>query len=139
MKTFKILIIDDDRVTLKAISTKLMSEKNYECREVTTKEKALEAIKKETFDIIISDYSLPDGTGIEILEAVKSFMYNVPFVMITASEQKQLIQLAINQGADDFLTKPFHMENLPTIIERNIQRKQYEIKTKNPLKVSVLL
>ena len=66
-------------------------------------------------------------------------MYNVPFVMITASEQKELIQLAINHGADDFLTKPFHMENLPTIIERNIQRKQYEIKTKNPHKVSVLL
>jgi len=136
---FKILLVDDDRVTLKAISSKLMSETNYDCRCVTTKEEALDAVKKEMFDIIISDYSLPDGTGIEILEAVKTFMYNVPFVMITASEQKELIQLAINHGADDFLTKPFHMENLPTIIERNIQRKQYEIKTKNPHKVSVLL
>ncbi|MEJ2545885.1 MAG: response regulator [Calditrichaceae bacterium] len=136
---FKILLIDDDQVMLKAISRKLMNESNYECRCVTTKEKALETVKKETFDIIISDYMLPDGNGIEILETVKSFMYDVPFVIITASDQKDLIQLAINQGADDFLTKPFHMDNLPTIIERNIQRKKYEIKIKNPLKVSVLL
>jgi len=139
MKAFKILLVDDDHVALKAISNRLMAETNYDCRCVTSKEKALEAVKKEIFDIIISDYSLPDGNGIEILEAVKSFMYNVPFVIITASEKKELIQRAINQGADDFLTKPFHMDNLPTIIERNIQRKKYEIKTKNPLKISVLL
>ena len=139
MKAFKILLIDDDQIALQAICDKLSSETNYQCWGVTTKEQALEAVKKESFDIILSDYSLPDGNGIEILEAVKSFMYNVPFVIITASEQKELIQLAINLGADDFLTKPFHLENLPTIIERNIQRKQYEIKTKNPHKVSVLL
>ncbi len=139
MKAFKILLIDDDKVTLQAIVDKISSDTNYQCRGVTNKEKALQAVKKESFDIIISDYALPDGNGIEILEAVKSFMYNVPFVIITASEQKELIQLAINLGADDFLTKPFHLDNLPTIIERNIQRKQHEIKTKNPHKVSVLL
>ena len=138
-KTFKILLVEDDPVTLKAICEKLMSETNYECRGVGSIQKALEVVKKETFDIIISDYSLPDGTGIEFLEAVKSFMYDVSFVIITASEQKGLIQQAITKGADDFLTKPFHLENLPTIIERNIQRKQYEIKIKSPHKVSVLL
>lgn len=138
-RLFKILLLEDDPVTQKAICRALTSVTNYECQSVNNIEQALQIVKKETFDIIISDYSLPDGTGIDFLEAVKSFMYDVSFIIITASEQKGLIQHAITQGADDFLAKPFHMENLPTIIERNIQRKKFEIKTKNPHKVSVLL
>jgi putative two-component system response regulator len=136
---FKILILEDDPFTLKAITQKLTSQTNYECSGASTLKKALELVKSETFDIIISDYSLPDGTGLEFFETIKSFTYDIPFVIITASEQKELIQYAINLGVNDFLTKPFHLENLPTIIERNIQRKKFEIKTKSPHKVSVLL
>lgn len=135
---FHILLVEDDRFTHRAISEAL-AKKKYKCSGVETLQEAKDLVRKETFDFILSDVSLPDGTGLELLDFVKSFMYDIPFVVITASDNKSLIQKAINKGANDFLTKPFNLENLPTIIERNIERKKYEIRTKNPLKVSVLL
>jgi len=136
--TFHILLVEDDRFTHKAIRNALENN-NYKCTGVETLADALDIVKKEKIDIIISDVSLPDGTGLDLLDSVRSFLYFIPFVIITASDNKSLIQKAISKGANDFLTKPFNLENLPTIIERNIERKKFELKTKNPLKVSVLL
>ena len=70
--TKKILIVEDDPFAVQAMCDKLMAETNYECRGIGTKKMAMELIKKEMFDIIISEYSLQDGTGIEILEAVRT-------------------------------------------------------------------
>jgi putative two-component system response regulator len=136
--SFRILLLEDDRFTHKAIE-RALSEKKYKCIAVETLNEALDKVKKEPFDLIISDVSLPDGTGLEFLDAVQSYLYDIPFVIITASDNKQLIQQAIQKGAYDFLTKPFNLDNLPTVVERNIERKKFELKTKNPLKVSVLM
>jgi putative two-component system response regulator len=134
---FTILLVEDDRVTNRAI-TRYLTKKNYACRSVETLKDAFQVVKNESFDIILSDVMLPDGTGLELLDFVQSFMYDTPFVVLTASDDKNLIQKAISKGAYDFLTKPFNLENLTTIIERNIERKKFELRKKNPLKVSVL-
>jgi len=134
----KVLIVEDDKVTKKAIEQAL-KKAGYGCTAVASLEKAREIIKKEAFDLVISDVMLPDGTGLELLDLVRQYLLDIPFVVITASEKKELIQDAINRGASDFLTKPFNLDNLPTVIERNLHRKIMEDKRNAPQRASVLL
>ena len=137
-KNAKILLVEDDKVTFTAIEKKLQKS-GFRCTGVQTFKEALELVKKETFDLIISDVMLPDGNGLDLLDHVRRFLLDLPFVVITASEKKRLIQDAIQRGASDFLSKPFTMGNLPTIIERNLQRKKLDDKKNAPQNASVLL
>jgi len=134
----KVLIVEDDKVTIRSIEQAL-TKAGYACIPVDSLEKAKGIIKKESFDLIISDVMLPDGTGLDLLDLVRQYLLDIPFVVITASERKELIQDAINRGANDFLTKPFNLDNLPTIIERNLHRKIMEDKRNAPQRASVLL
>ena len=70
-------------------------------------------VKTEHFDIIFSDVVLPDGSGLDLLDKVHRYLIDVPFVVITASDDKELIQNAMRKGATDFLSKPFNLKNIP--------------------------
>jgi putative two-component system response regulator len=137
-KKTKVLLVEDENITHQAIYKSLLMNE-YECIGAKTLADATSAVKNEAFDIIICDVMLPDGSGLQLLDSVRKFLFNIPFVVITASEKKRLIQEALARGASDFLTKPFHLNNLPTIIERNIERKKLENFKNNHKKASVLL
>lgn len=134
----KILLVEDERVTARAIELTL-EKQGYECLSVGNLERALYAARHEHLDLIISDVKLPDGTGLELLQQVRDFQLDLPFVIITASERRDLLREAIKLGANDFLTKPFHMQNLPTVIERNLIRKKIDSSQLSQKKVSVLI
>lgn len=137
-KDAKILLVEDDKVTFTAIK-RTLKKSGYQCSGVESYQDALELVKKESFDLIISDVMLPDGSGLELLDQVRLFLLDLPFVVITASERKNLIQDAIRRGANDFLSKPFTLGNLPTIVERNLQRKKLDDQKNAPQNASVLL
>jgi len=134
----KILIVEDEKVTLKAICN-AFKRFNYDYTGVSTLKDAFEKVRTEHFDIIFSDIVLPDGSGLELLEAVQKFLIDTPFVVITSSDSPKLVQSALKKGASDFLTKPFNLENIPTIIDRNIERKKIEHERQNPRKAGALL
>ena len=133
-----VLLVEDDRVTLEAIR-RTLHKYGYEYKSATQLKEAKNLIRKEPFDLILSDLRLPDGSGLELLDLVRQFVFDTPFVVITASEKKSLIQEALSRGADDFLSKPFNLQNLPTVIERNLQRKRLATRQHSAQKVSVLL
>ena len=135
---FKILLVEDEAVTHRAIC-KTFESHNYNYVGVKNLTDAVDKVKTEHFDIIFSDVVLPDGSGLDLLDKVHKYLIDVPFVVITASENKELIQRALNKGATDFLSKPFNLENIPTIIDRNIQRKRIEQDKFNPRNASALL
>jgi cyclic di-GMP phosphodiesterase len=135
---FKILLVEDEAVTHRAIC-KSFESNNYNYVGVKNLSDAVAKIKTERFDIIISDVVLPDGSGLDLLDTVHHYLLDVPFVVITASEDKDLIQSAMKKGASDFLSKPFNLKNIPTIIDRNIQRKRIEQEKFNPRNASALL
>jgi len=134
----KILLVEDDKVTSHAIERTLFKS-GYNCLVMDTLSRAVAAVKKETFDLIISDVMLPDGTGLDLLDLVRQFLLDMPFVVITASERKALIKDALNRGASDFLSKPFTLSNLPTVIERNLQRQRLDEQRNGLQRASVLL
>lgn len=134
----KILFVEDEPVTHEAIC-RALNINGYHCRGEHTLRAALQAVREQYFDIVICDVMLPDGSGFDLLRTMRSMMFDTPFVVITSSDKKSLIQEALQQGADDFISKPFNLQNLPTMIERNIARKQLFDRNKTARKASVLL
>ncbi len=137
-KQKNILLVEDDRIAFQTICETLEFF-HYHCQGVHTLKEALEAVKKVPFDLILADYYLPDGTCLKLLETVRNFRLNLPFVVLTAAEDPAIIREAISHGANDFLKKPFNLKNLPAIIERNLERRRLEQKKNSPQRATVLL
>ncbi|MBD3225484.1 MAG: response regulator [Caldithrix sp.] len=134
----KVLLVEDERVTYKAIANALQ-QYGFQYEGATTLSDARHRIRKEKFDIIISDIKLPDGTGIDLLVEIRKFMLDIPFVAITASDNGTLMAEALQNGADDFLSKPFNLNNISTIVRRNLERQKLAKKNNGPRKASALL
>ncbi|KNF06958.1 response regulator PleD [Gottschalkia purinilytica] len=120
-KRKKILILDDDVLTLNIIKDA------FEMRghSIITTSKSYDAIKIITeldIDLIISDIVLPELDGFKILELLKRKNMHVPVIFLTA---KQVIQdkiEALSKGVDDYITKPFNLEEVIARVERALER-----------------
>jgi two-component system chemotaxis response regulator CheY len=116
----KILIVDDFatmRKIIRNILTQLGFKNILEADDGTT---ALEILKKEKVDLIISDWNMPKMSGIELLKAVRSDenLKDVPFVMVTAEAQKENILEAIKYKVNQYIVKPFTPETLKEKLDK---------------------
>ena len=107
----KILIIEDEYNLADAISSMLKSKK-YSVDIQTDGEDGLEEALTNIYDLIILDVMLPHKNGFEILKELKSENINAKIIMLTAKNTIDDKMIGFNGGADDYLTKPFHMEEL---------------------------
>ncbi len=126
-ETTKLLIVQDDRILQIAFSRMIDRENlNYDFMIVDTVREALAILKKEKFDIVVTDYLLEDGSGFDILDVVRE---DIPVIFITGIGDETTAVRAIQDGAADYLTKSighsfFHM--LTATIQKAIRRKRIE-------------
>ena len=107
----KILIIEDEYNLADAISSMLKSKK-YSVEIQTDGEDGLEEALTGIYDLIILDVMLPHKNGFEILKELREEKINSKILMLTAKNTIDDKMIGFNNGADDYLTKPFHMEEL---------------------------
>ena len=107
----KILIIEDEYNLADAISSMLKTKK-YSVVIKTDGEEGLEEALTDIYDLIILDVMLPHRNGFEILEELKNEGIKSKVLMLTAKNTIDDKMIGFNNGADDYLTKPFHMEEL---------------------------
>ncbi len=107
----KILIIEDEFNLADAISSMLKSKK-YSVEIKTDGEEGLDEALTDIYDLIILDVMLPHMNGFEILKALREEKINSKILMLTAKNTIDDKMIGFNNGADDYLTKPFHMEEL---------------------------
>ena len=106
----KILVVDDEKVLVKGIKFNLESE-GYQVEAGYDGEEAVELARSGSFDLIILDLMMPKIDGLQACMRIREFS-NVPIIMLTArSEDTDKIE-ALDAGADDYLTKPFSVEEL---------------------------
>ena len=130
----KLLVIEDDPFSLEHIESSLKSYE-YDVKGVSSAEKGLELIKKDSFDLAIVDIFLPGIDGLEFIEKYKQIDENVKFIIITGySDEKKIIK-AINIGVDNFLKKPYQLEDLIKNVKKNLKEKQKE-KNQNQKNIS---
>lgn len=120
----KILIIEDEYNLADAISSMLISE-NYMVDIATDGENGLYEALTDIYDLILLDVMLPHKNGFEILKELKSENISAKVIMLTAKSSIDDKMNGFNNGADDYLTKPFHMDEL--LARVNIQLRKDDI------------
>ena len=115
-----VLVVDDFATMSKIIKNVLRQIGLESVIEAENGKMALDVLKKEKIDLIISDWIMPEMTGIDFLKACKSNeeTKNIPFLMVTAEAQKGCIMEAIKSGVDNYIVKPFTPDKLQTAIEK---------------------
>ena len=117
----KILIVDDERQITRALRASLQSHGF----EVTTAIDGLEALAifdQVRPDLLITDLSMPNMDGVELTKAVRKFT-NIPILVLSVREQDAHKVLALDSGADDYVTKPFSVTELLARIRAHLRRR----------------
>ncbi|MDS0259721.1 ATP-binding protein [Haloarcula sp. S1CR25-12] len=98
----RVLVVDTDRTTVETLRA---ADAGYELRTARTVDDALAAVESEPVDCIVSEHALPEGTGIELLRAVRDRWPDLPFVLLTDSGDEGLASDAVGAGVTDYLPK----------------------------------
>lgn len=117
----KILIVEDDVGISSFVNLELRHE-NYETEVVDDGRKALEHFSRDSYDLILLDIMLPGLNGIEVLRRIRKTS-NVPIILLTAKSDTMDKVQGLDGGADDYITKPFAIEELLARIRRLLRRK----------------
>jgi two-component system alkaline phosphatase synthesis response regulator PhoP len=124
-----ILIVEDEENLQEALKLNLELE-GYEVSGCLNGAAALEKIHQEHFDLIILDVMLPDLDGIQVCEAIRLQQYDTPILMLSAKGSSADRVLGLKKGADDYLAKPFNLEELLLRVEKLIRKnEQGQVKT----------
>ncbi|MCB9233702.1 MAG: response regulator transcription factor [Bacteroidia bacterium] len=120
----KILLIEDEHSLAQSIQNYLTGN-DFVCEWVFDKENALDRIIAHEYDCILLDLMLPDGDGFEVLKELKRLEKTEGVIIISAKENLETRIEGFQLGADDFLTKPFHLPELMVRIQALIRRKNF--------------
>jgi DNA-binding response OmpR family regulator len=120
----KILVIEDENELAESI-TGYLTGNNFVCERASNVFVATDKICAYEYDCILLDLMLPDGNGFEILKELKRQNKTDGVIIISAKETLETKIEGFNLGADDYLTKPFHLSELMVRIQALIRRKQF--------------
>ena len=112
----KILLVEDDTSLQEALQN-LLSLQDYMVTPATTIAEARALVETENYDLILSDFRLPDETGIDLLTTLRATDTTTPFILMTAYGSIAIATEAMKKGAQDFLCKPFEPIELIEAIE----------------------
>lgn len=120
--TERILVVDDDAGVREALTEFLLS-LGYVVVAVENGQDALIEYGKGAFDVVVADLIMPNMDGMELLRRVREIKNNeVIFLMITGHPSIDTAVDAINRGADDYITKPFHLEDVKLRISKALEK-----------------
>jgi len=121
-KPIRILFVDDEKGFVDVIS-KRMSIRNMKVTRAYSGTEALQALKREDFDVTVLDLKMEDMDGIEILKIFKKIAPDLPVIMLTGHGSEEAARDGIRFGAFDYLTKPCDFEELMLKIKEAYQQR----------------
>lgn len=116
-----ILVVDDDDVIRDTLCELLSLE--YSCQTADTAEDALAKLKAQSFDVVLTDISMPGLSGMELLSRVLQLYPGTAVIMISGLSDQEQAQSLISQGAFDYLLKPFRLEVVEESVKRAIENR----------------
>lgn len=126
----KILVVEDNKKLLQTIEKEII--KHFEVKCCEDGEEALYLIKQGIYDLVVLDLMLPSLSGLEVLKNIRKDHIDTPVLILTAKESLDEKMEAFSIGANDYLTKPFYMEELVARIYA-ILRTTGKLQTSNTL------
>jgi len=124
-----ILIVDDEAIIRESLSF-ILKKEGYAVQEAANGRMALERIKKDSFDLVITDLEMPEMKGIELLEHILQMSPGTLTVIITAYGSIETAIAALRHGAVDYILKPVEFDELLVKIRRLLQQRRLSIENK---------
>ncbi len=113
------LVVDDDE-TIRDTLYELLSE-SYICQTAETAEKAVARLQADTYDVVLTDISMPGLSGLELLGQIRQRFPNTPVIVISGISDQEHAQGLIKLGAFDYLLKPFSLDEVEKSVKRAIE------------------
>lgn len=126
----KILVVDDER-SLREVLSIMLKRAGYMVTEASDGDEAIGHVNKEIYDLVITDLRMPKADGMDVLKAVKSSSPDTVVLVITAFATSDSAVEAMKQGAYDYLTKPFQVDEVQLIIRNALEKRR--LSTENML------
>ncbi|RMG64178.1 MAG: sigma-54-dependent Fis family transcriptional regulator [Calditrichaeota bacterium] len=123
MKRLGRVMVVDDEENIREVLSNYLTGLGYQVVTATDGQDALNKFQKDQFDLIISDLLMPNIDGLDLLKRIREQDKEVIFLMITGYPSIETAVEAIKKGAYDYITKPFHMEDVKIRIERAFEKK----------------
>lgn len=118
----RILVVDDDKGVREALAEFLVS-LDYLVETAEDGQDALNKYRKGDFEVILADVIMPNVDGMELLRRIRDVSDDVIFLMITGHPSIGTAVESIKRGADDYITKPFHLEDVKIRITKAIEER----------------
>lgn len=116
----RILLLEDDISLIDGLAFTL-HKNNFEIVVARTVRDAITALSEQTFDLLLLDLTLPDGSGFEVCKKAR-LTSNVPILFLTASDEEVNVVMGLDMGGDDYITKPFKLNELISRINALLRR-----------------
>ncbi len=124
-----LLLWADDEMELLRAHLLFLEKKGYEVVTVTNGTDAIEECRRQTFDLVLLDEMMPGLSGLETLQRIKEISPQTPVVMVTKSEEEDIMNQAIGQQIADYLIKPVNPNQILLTLKKNIHRKEIVTET----------
>ncbi len=118
-RDIKILVVDDAPMIRRILKNLLKEMEFTDIEEAEDGMVALQKLKHQKFDFVITDWNMPNLTGIELVQEIRKDpdLKHLPVMMVTAEAKKENIILALKSGVNNYIVKPFTPENVKSKIE----------------------
>jgi len=130
-----ILVVEDDVAIQDMLEFSLISE-DYHLHQATDIKSAWQIVETRNLDLVLLDWMLPDGSGVDLLRRIKKQYSALPIIMLTARVEEEDKVHGLDTGADDYMTKPFSVNELKSRIRAVLRRHQTK---EQPIMISGLL
>jgi two-component system, chemotaxis family, chemotaxis protein CheY len=114
----KVLVADDSGVMRKIIVRSLNAVGVTDTVEAANGQEAIDLFMSDSFDLVLTDWNMPEKTGLDVVTEVRATGSTVPIIMVTTEAQKGQVVAAIQAGVTDYLTKPFEPEDLRAKLDK---------------------
>lgn len=120
-RLYKVLIVDDSKPTLEVIQRNL-SANNYDAYTCSNVRDAVRFLSESTIDIVITDFKMPEQSGLDLIKHIRDNCADIEIIMITGHPDIEDAIQAIKDGADDYLVKPFTDTELLDAVNRMVEK-----------------
>ena len=138
-ETQKIVLIVEDDIDYGEMIQYALNHLNYKVYLTYSATGALDIVRQKKIDIILTDLNMPGMSGLELSQRIIKMYLGIPIVLITGLNDLSLVKEALDIGVSDYIVKPVSIDELPVVIERNLQRKKIEKRMLQENKADTLL
>ncbi|NOY77844.1 MAG: sigma-54-dependent Fis family transcriptional regulator [Calditrichaeota bacterium] len=123
MASGTILVVDDEKAQLEALSG-FLKKQGYRVEQNISPVKALQIVRENPVDLVLTDYRMPEMNGVEFLKRVKAINPEIAVIVMTAFGSVESAIQAMKEGASDYLQKPVDLEEVELLVQRNLQQRR---------------